>query len=122
MKADQALLVAIVDDDASLCRSLARYLRASGMESRSYESAEMFLADTNLRFDCLLLDVQLGGMSGLELARQLKTQGSDVPFIFITAFDDAETKALALELGCAGYFRKSDPGAEVVKATRRATS
>lgn len=122
MNAPSPLHVAIVDDDASLCRSLGRYLRASGMDSRSYESAETFLADKDSRFDCLLLDVQLGGMSGLELARQLGQQSSRVPFIFITAFDDVDIRSSALCLGCAGYFRKNEPGAKVVEAIRRATA
>ena len=117
-----SLHVAIVDDDASLCRSLGRYLRASGMEPCTYESAETFLTDKAARFDCLLLDVHLGGMSGLELAKRLRTEGAKVPFIFITAFDDAETRSSALCLGCAGYFRKNDPGAEVVEAIRRVAS
>lgn len=114
--------VALVDDDASLCRALARFLRASGMLSRSFDSAERFLAAGGGGFDCLVLDVQLGGMSGLELARQLDVRGAGIPFIFITAFDDAETKALALQLGCAGYFRKTDPGAAVIEAIRRAAA
>ncbi len=114
-----SLNVAVVDDDPSLCRSLGRLLRVSGMQSRSYESAESFLADTDARFDCLLLDIQLGGMSGLELARQLSEAGSRVPFIFVTACDDEEAMASARALGCAGYFSKRTAGATVVEAIRR---
>jgi len=117
----QVLHIAVVDDDPSLCRALERFLRASGMQSQSYDSAESFLADKDSRFDCVVLDVQLAGMSGLDLARQLPAQGG-VPFIFVTAHDDAETRSSALGLGCAGYFRKNDAGAEVIEAIRRAAS
>ena len=114
------LYVAIVDDDESLCRSLARLLRASGMQPIAYASAEDFLADDKSpRFDCVVLDVQLGGMSGIELARRLRARGGHPPFIFITAHDDAQTHAEAMSAGCAAYFRKNDPGADIVQAIRR---
>lgn len=111
--------VAVIDDD-SLCRSLARLLRASGIESVVYHSAGEFLDDaSHPRFDCLLLDVQLGGMSGIELARRLAGRGSTVPVIFITAHDEPEVREQALGVGCAAYLRKSDPGEAVVDALRR---
>ena len=114
------LYVAIVDDDESLCRSLARLLRASGMQPIAYTSAEDFLADRKSpSFDCLVLDVQLGGMSGIELVRSLRAQGGHPPFIFITAHDDAQTRAAAMAAGRAAYFRKNDPGADIVQAIRR---
>ncbi|RZL88102.1 MAG: response regulator [Variovorax sp.] len=113
--------VAVVDDDESLCRSLGRLLRASGMQPITYGSAEAFLADKKQpRFDCLVFDVQLGGMSGIELAQFLVMEGGHAPFIFITAHDDAETRAAAQAIGCAAYFRKNDTGADVLEAIRRA--
>ena len=121
MSTNSSLCVALVDDDESLCRSLGRLLRASGMQPVAYGSAEGFLADTTKpRFDCLLLDVQLGGMSGIDLARQLVEQGGCAPFIFITARDDRETRAAAQAVGCVAYFLKSDNGADVLAAVRRA--
>ncbi|MDM0048862.1 response regulator transcription factor [Variovorax sp. J22R115] len=120
MSTTMPIYVAVVDDDESLCRSLGRLLRASGMQPIAYDSAEAFLADTKRpRFDCLILDVQLGGMSGIELARRLVAEGAQTPFIFITAHDDLETRAAAQETGCAAYFRKNDPGADVLDAIRR---
>lgn len=117
------IYVAVVDDDDSLCRSLGRLLRASGMQPITYGSAEAFLADTKQpRFDCLVFDVQLGGMSGIELAQRLVAGGGHVPFIFITAHDDAETRAAAQAVGCAAYFRKNDAGADVLEAIRRAAA
>jgi len=112
--------VAVVDDDPSLCRSLGRLLRAAGMESVAYGSAEAFLADTTQpHFDCLLLDVQLGGMSGIELGLWLAAEGGAPPIIFVTAYDDAETRGRAERAGCSAYFRKTDAGAGVLDAIRR---
>lgn len=114
------IYVAVVDDDQSLCRSFGRLLRAAGMQPITYASAEAFLADTKQpRFDCLVLDVQLSGMSGIELSLQLTTNGLRAPVVFITAFDDPETRANAEKAGCAAYFRKTDSGADVLEAIRR---
>ncbi len=113
--------VAVVDDDESVCRSFARLLRAAGMQPITYLSAEAFLADTkHPQFDCLLLDVQLTGVSGLELQKQLATAGAPAPVIFITAHDDPRVREQAYAAGCAGYFRKTDSGTDVLEAIRRA--
>lgn len=115
--------VAVVDDDDSLCRSIGRLLRAAGIQPVTYSSAEALLADEKRpRFDCLVLDVHLGGMSGIELGRRLVAEGIHAPFIFVTAFDDAQTRAEAEASGCAAYFRKADPGSEVLAAIRRLAS
>ncbi|SCK24729.1 Response regulator [Variovorax sp. HW608] len=123
MSTNTPIHVAVIDDDESLCRSLGRLLRATGIQPITYASAEAFLADTKQpRFDCLVLDVQLGGMSGIALAQRLVAQGGHSPFIFITAHDDPETRASAHATGCAAYFRKSDSGAQVLDAIRRLTA
>ena len=120
--ATQNVYVAVVDDDESLCRSLSRYLKAAHFQPIAYLSAEAFLSDTkHPKFDCLVLDIQLGGMSGLELSRRLYADHDGTPVVFITAHDDPEVRAQAEALGCAGFLRKSDPGAEVLAAIRRAT-
>ena len=114
------IYVAVVDDDENLCRSFARLLRAAGMQPSTYPSAEAFLADTkHPRFDCLVLDVQLLGMSGLELQKHLAAAGTAAPVIFITAYDDPQAREQAYAAGCAGYFRKTDSGSEVLEAIRR---
>ena len=113
--------VAIVDDDESLSRSLGRLLRASGMQPITYGSAEEFLSDKKgPQFDCLVFDIQLGEMSGIDLARHVVAEGGHAPFIFITAHDDPETRAAAQAVGCAAYFLKGDSGADVLEAIRRA--
>jgi len=112
--------VAVVDDDENLRRSFARLLRAAGMRPITYPSAEAFLADTmHTRFDCLVLDVQLPGMSGLELQERLSAEGIATPILFITAYDDARSRGRAHALGCAGYFRKTDSGSDVLSAINR---
>ena len=116
------LYVAIVDDDENFCRSLGRLLRAAGMHPVTYASAEEFLADEkHPQFDCLLLDVHLGEISGIELGQQLVAEGRYTRFICITAHEDPETRALAEAAGCAAFFRKTDSGAAVLDAIRRVT-
>ncbi len=115
--------MAIIDDDASGNRALGRLLRGAGFEPSGFDSAERFLADPSRpSFACLLLDIQLTGMSGLELQRQLQAEGSHVPLIFITAHDDPAARAEATRRGCVGFFRKTDPGALIVDTLRRATA
>jgi FixJ family two-component response regulator len=117
------IYVAVVDDDENLCRSFSRLLRAGGIQPITYASAEAFLADAkHPQFDCLVLDIQLGGMSGIELAQRLVAEGGHTPIIFITAHDDPKTRAEAEAAGCTAYFRKSDSGAEVLDAIRRAAA
>ncbi len=115
------IYVAVVDDDQSVCRSFGRLLRTAGFQPVSYASAEAFLEDTKCpHFDCLVLDIQLGGMSGVELSRRLKAVKDCTPVIFITAYDEPEMRLQAQATGCGGYFRKNAPGEEVLEAIRRA--
>ena len=115
--------VAVVDDDDSLCRSVERLLRAAGIRAITYPSAEAFLDDsTQSHFDCLLLDIQLPGISGLELQRQLVASGATLPVVFITAYDDPQARKEARAAGCAGFLRKTDVGSEVLAAVRRVVS
>ena len=121
MAEPESTYVAVIDDDPSVGRSVGRLLSALGIYSIAYTSAEAFLADTKRpKFDCLLLDIQLGGMSGPDLARRLAAAGSVTPVIYITAHDEPESRAEALATGCAGYFRKTDSGSELFEAIRRA--
>jgi FixJ family two-component response regulator len=114
--------VAVVDDDEDICRSFGRLLRAAGLHAVTYDSAESFLADAkHPQFGCLVLDIQLGEMSGIELAQRLVAEGGRTPIIFITAHDDPEVRSAAEALGCAAYFRKTDSGKEVLEAIRRVT-
>jgi FixJ family two-component response regulator len=114
--------VAVIDDDDSLCRSLARLLQQGGFQPITYPSAEEFLTDPlRAHFGCLLVDVQLGGMSGIDLHAKLKAEGDRTPVVYITAFDDARARSRAAEMGSAGYFRKSDAGPAILDTVRRLT-
>ena len=118
----QNIYVAVVDDDQSICRSFSRLLRAAHFQPITYASAEEFLADTkHPKFDCLVLDIQLEGMSGLELSHRLSAVKDVTPVVFITANDDPEVRAQAEASGCAGFFRKTDSGTDVLAAIRRVT-
>jgi FixJ family two-component response regulator len=120
MSNTQHVYVAVVDDDENFCRSLGRLLRAAGMQPITYGSAEAFLADTkHPMFDCLVLDVHLGGMSGIELGQRLVAENRYAPFICITAQDDPQLRAAAEAAGCAAFFRKTDAGSDVLDVIRR---
>ena len=122
MSRTQNIYVAVIDDDESMCTSLSRLLRAAQFQPITYSSAEEFLADKNHpKFDCLVLDIQLVGMSGVELRKRLWAVKDGTPVIFITAHDDPEVRAEVEAVGCAGFFRKTDSGVEVLAAIRRAT-
>jgi FixJ family two-component response regulator len=112
-------LVAVVEDDRSSRTSLGRVLRAGGFDVALYTSAEEYLSSPpELSPICLLLDIQLGGLSGLDLQRRLRAGGSRVPFIAITAFDDEPTRVEAEALGCVAYLRKPCEGHTIVELIR----
>jgi FixJ family two-component response regulator len=118
-----AVCVGVVDDDESIRRSVARLLRAVGMHAITYASAEAFRADLKApRFDCLVLDVQLPGMSGIDLRNQLAAEGSATPVIFVTAYDDPTALEDAMAGPCAGFFHKTDAGTGFLDAIRRIVS
>ena len=94
--------------------------RAAGFFPVSYPSAEAFLPDTERPyFDCLVLDVRLGGMSGIELRQRLNEMGSNIPVIFNTAHADPVDQERAAQVGCPAYLRKTESGELVLNAIRR---
>ena len=114
-------LVAVVDDDASFARALDRLLRASGFEVQTYPSGEDFLASTAFpQPDCLVLDIQLDGMSGLDLLRQLRALGNLAPIIFVTAHDAPEVRDEAEQAGCIVYLRKPVASHALLEAIAKA--
>jgi FixJ family two-component response regulator len=103
---DKAILY-VVDDDPSVRRALVRLLRSAGMSPRPFESAREFLdSDFTAENACLIADVKMPGLDGLELQQKLVEMGVDLPVVLITGFDSEETRALAKASGAAGYFRK----------------
>jgi FixJ family two-component response regulator len=110
--------VAVVEDDADERTALGRVLRASGFDVKSYASAEDFLASWAPEPRYLLLDMQLEGMSGLDLLRRLRADGSTLPVIVITASDDVDSRREAEQLGCVAYLRKPFEGRALVALRR----
>jgi FixJ family two-component response regulator len=103
-----APLIVIVEDDAATLKALGRALRAAGFETSGYASAEAFLASQPAHgAHCMIVDIQLGGMSGLDLQRKLKAHGSQVPIIVMTAFDDVHIREEASRIGCLAYLDKA---------------
>jgi FixJ family two-component response regulator len=100
-------LVAVVDDDVSVRRALTRLLQSADLRVLTYASAAEFL-DTGLSStpECLVLDIHLGGMSGLELLARLRELGHNLPIVIITAHDDAQAREAAARGGCVAYLCK----------------
>jgi FixJ family two-component response regulator len=113
-----APLVSVVDDDISVRRSLDRLIRSVSLEVRVFASAEEFLdSDHPCEADCLILDVRLPGMSGIELHRHLLARRCNVPVIFITAHgSDDRAKSEAASDWTVAYFTKPFSGEELLEA------
>jgi FixJ family two-component response regulator len=113
--------VAVVEDDPGMRRSVRRLLNAYGFLTEEYSSAEAFLSsDAASRVECLVLDVDLGGMCGIELQRRLRDGGSKLPVIFITALDDGALEAEAAQAGCIAYLHKPFPANLLIDAINNA--
>ena len=117
-----APIISIVDDDISIRKSLDRLIRSAGMKVRVFVSAEEFLNSAQPRkADCLILDVQLPGMSGTELLRHLNIQKYKVPVIFITAHgSDERTRSEAASDWTVAYLSKPFSGDELLDAVNEA--
>ena len=117
-----APIILIVDDDISVRKSLDRLMRSAGMGVRVFASAEEFLNSAHPRkTNCLILDVQLPGMSGIELLHHLKTHKYNVPVIFITAHGSAEhARSEAASDWTVAYLIKPFGGDELLDAVNAA--
>jgi FixJ family two-component response regulator len=100
-------MVAVVDDDPSMCEAMASLLMAYGFKVEHYYSAEEFLSSVHFdQTDCLVLDIRMGGMSGLELQRVLAARGHRVPIIFVTAHGNKNQEQIAMRAGATAFLRK----------------
>ncbi len=100
-------VVYVVDDDPAMVRLLAELVEALGLKVESYRSAEEFLEAYRAAGPaCLVLDVRVPGMSGMELQRQLADAGSTLPIIFVTAHADVRMAVEAMERGAFGFLEK----------------
>jgi FixJ family two-component response regulator len=111
--------VIVVEDDVDARRTLARVLETAGYDAQMFASAEEYLAAPPPPSPMgLLLDVHLGGMSGLELQRRLRAAGSNIPIIIITASDDGRSREQAERLGCVAYLLKPCGALAILDALR----
>jgi FixJ family two-component response regulator len=100
-------IVMIVDDDDSVRRAARRLIKSYGLAVATFASADEFLASGRLKeTGCLVLDVHMPGMSGLDLQNRLIATGNRIPIIFITAFASETARAQALQAGAFGYLIK----------------
>jgi FixJ family two-component response regulator len=103
----ETVLVSIVDDDDLMRKSTRRLLRSAGFRAEAFASAEEFLASRNTeQTDCLILDLRMPGMNGLQLQRQLAEKGIRIPIIFISAHDNPEWRAEAMRGGAIDFLLK----------------
>ncbi|MDO9315324.1 MAG: response regulator [Burkholderiaceae bacterium] len=103
----QTLHVSIVDDDDSVRKGLSRLMRSAGIQSQAYGCPEDFLAQAhNQVHACIIIDLTMPRMNGLELSAQLRAKGITVPVIAISARDDDVTRQLARDLGVKFFLRK----------------
>jgi FixJ family two-component response regulator len=111
--------IVLVEDDTGMSKAIERLLRAAGFQSVSFASAEELLqtaaADSAA---CLVLDIHLPGLSGLELGRLLIGSGRAKPIVFITGEDEPSLRDEAQRLGCIAYFHKPFDGSALLEAIR----
>lgn len=102
-----AVVISIVDDDPSIRVATDTLVRSLGYLAYTFASAEEFLRSPQAdNSDCLIADIQMPGMSGLELQKALLARGRRIPVIFITAFPDANVESQAMKGGAVGFFSK----------------
>ena len=114
-------IIAIVDDDEPLREALGSVLKAAGFSIETFASAEEFLDSPHRqKIACLLLDVRLPGMSGIELQRRLIEAKERLPIIFVTAHGDASLRELVMQAGAAGFLNKPVRSDALLKEIRTA--
>ena len=114
-------IVAIVDDDPEMREAVAALLSAFGYGTETFDSAEAFLiAAATSQASCLVTDIQLGDISGVELVHQLAADGYKYPTIFITAFDDESIRRKAAAAGGIAFLTKPFPSNVLIEAVVKA--
>ena len=100
-------LISVIDDDESVRRTTTRLIESFGFRTAAFESAEMFLTSGQLHdTSCLIVDLRMPGMNGLQLQSQLAAADCRIPIIFITAYEDKESHRLAMQAGAVAFLAK----------------
>jgi FixJ family two-component response regulator len=114
-------LIAVVDDDLGTLEYLEQLLSSFGFQTEVFESAEEFVSAASvLDPACLILDIQLGNISGLDLVRALRAEGFAVPVIFITDSPDERHRRQAMALGCVAFLVKPFSEEQLIEPVRKA--
>jgi FixJ family two-component response regulator len=114
-------LISVVDDDESVRRTTTFLIESFGFRAAAFESAESFLQSVQLHnTSCLLVDVQMPGMNGLQLQSELAAAGYGIPIIFITAYDDKESRGRAMQAGAVAFLSKPFNDEQLLQTVRSA--
>jgi FixJ family two-component response regulator len=114
-------VISVIDDDASVRVATNNLLMSRGYVVHSFASAEEFLASANLdETSCIIADIQMAAMSGLDLLANLRARGNDAPFIFITAFPDDSIRARAMRAGAICFLAKPFAAPNLIRALDKA--
>ena len=114
-------LISVIDDDESVRRTTTRLIESFGLRAAAFESAENFLGSGHLNdTSCLIVDVQMPGMNGLQLQSQLAAADCRIPIIFITAFDDKESRRRAMQAGAIAFLGKPFNDEQLLESIRLA--
>jgi FixJ family two-component response regulator len=114
-------LILVLDDDASTLRSIKRLLKLHGFDVEGFDTVKSFLGDASLsRARCLVLDIHLKGMSGIEVKRKLSHIGISLPVIFITGKESEANRKAALDVGCVAFLPKPFPAKSLISAVHDA--
>jgi FixJ family two-component response regulator len=113
--------VAIVDDDEEVRVALGGLLKSAGLAARAFESAEEFIeSGQQSQVACLITDIRMPGMSGLELQAKLNAEGCSIPIVFITAHGDAKMRMQALRAGAVEFLAKPFDDEALLESVRAA--
>ena len=112
-------LISVVDDDESVRRTTTLLIESFGFRAAAFESADGFLRSGQLHDTaCLIVDVQMPGMNGLQLQSHLAAEGCGIPIIFITAYDDKESRRRAMQAGAVAFLGKPFSDEQLVQTIR----
>jgi FixJ family two-component response regulator len=114
-------LISVVDDDRSVIEAMVSLIQSAGYKAKGFRSAEAFLKSRQLpNTTCVILDVRMPSMGGLELQRRLAVRNCRIPTIFITAYDSDDVRSQALRAGAAGLLCKPFSQESLFQAVRSA--
>ena len=112
-------LISVIDDDESVRRTTTRLIDSFGFRAAAFESAENFLGSGHLNdTSCLIADVQMPGMNGLQLQSQLAASDCRIPIIFMTAYDDKESRRRAMQAGAVAFLGKPFSDEQLLQTIR----